>query len=733
MRRTGRALGLLSAALAMAAPAAAEGTDLAELLNEPIVTTASQNAETASTAPATSTTISAEDLRRQGIRTLEEAVNYLSLGVSSGGGRSMRSTIDLGARGVLLTGDAGSHFLLLIDGHAVNEPFNGTARFDHTAGIPIEAVDRIEVIVGPGSVLYGSNAMLGVISVTTKSAATLKGITVAGETELPVWRRAAVLGGASFRLFGSKAEVTGAAQYWEEYGPDFVLGPVNVGTDGLSMGPAITERGGAATGIWGGRRAERSTFAYVPSGLLRFRVGDFELSMRGRIADWGRPFGGGDFDDPNSRGLERNASADLKYRRLLTPQLEVSARAYGDVHDLRDSYNASATETCPILGITTCQYSKTVASRWAGAELQANYSWLSDGSLATLVGADGRTRFAGSKSDSRDFDTNEPFIDSQGIIDKTDQIFGAYLQQTWTPSRRLGFNAGARLDHDPRFDPVISPRAASSFGLWEGGTLRGIYSEAFRAPSFEESDYGDFLLARARNLRPETVRSVEGSFEQRVHGHRLFFGVFKSWWKDLVALQALTHAEAIEAVERGELPVAVASTSHMRYENAASIESYGFNAAIEGSLVSQRFRYGLNLTESYSRRRDPGQGDQELPVAPQLFGNARVSYDLGGSFPTVALGSYVLSARPANVVHTPGFSPRPFAPVQVDLRATVTGPVPIVRGLSYRLSAAYLFGDRGPYALGRTLLPSPEEPSAHLIPLQSFRVSIGLEYRFLDD
>ncbi len=54
------------------------------------------------------------------------------------------------------------------DGHAINEPLFGTARFDRGAGIPLEMVDHIEVILGPGSVLYGSNAMLGVINVITK-------------------------------------------------------------------------------------------------------------------------------------------------------------------------------------------------------------------------------------------------------------------------------------------------------------------------------------------------------------------------------------------------------------------------------------------------------------------------------------------------------------------------------------------------------------------------------------
>ena len=62
------------------------------------------------------------------------------------------------------------HFLVLVDGHAMNEPLRGSAWTGVGSGVPIEIIDHIEVIVGPGSVLYGSNAMFGLINVVTKRA-----------------------------------------------------------------------------------------------------------------------------------------------------------------------------------------------------------------------------------------------------------------------------------------------------------------------------------------------------------------------------------------------------------------------------------------------------------------------------------------------------------------------------------------------------------------------------------
>lgn len=163
---------ILTTVIAIAAVAAhgvarADNDDLEAALEQGLVTTASQMAETKASAPATSSVISAEDIHRHGIRSLNEALNYLALGMVT---TSPAHGGEIGARGVLITVDYGNHVLLLIDGHAVNEPYGGAANFDRGLGVPIELVDHIEVILGPGAVLYGSNAMLGVVNVVTKRA-----------------------------------------------------------------------------------------------------------------------------------------------------------------------------------------------------------------------------------------------------------------------------------------------------------------------------------------------------------------------------------------------------------------------------------------------------------------------------------------------------------------------------------------------------------------------------------
>src|SRR5439155_13484060 len=112
---------------------------------------------------------------------------------------------------------------------------------------------------------------------------------------------------------------------------------------------------------------------------------------------------------------------------------------------------------------------------------------------------------------------------------------------------------GARVDRDPRFDPVVSPRLAGTLQSWRGGSLKAVYAEAFRAPSWGETQLHGPDQIVAAGLRPERVRSAEASIEQRFGAHRLLFGVFRSSWNDLVELHFLNDAEIIDARRRGEI------------------------------------------------------------------------------------------------------------------------------------------------------------------------------------
>jgi outer membrane receptor protein involved in Fe transport len=370
----------------------------------------------------------------------------------------------------------------------------------------------------------------------------------------------------------------------------------------------------------------------------------------------------------------------------------------------------------------------------------AAFDWRKDGSAVTLVGIDGRLRFAASQMDVLDATTGRHLASTDGALRVHDRIFGAYAQQSWSPVTWISLNAGARLDFDQRFGSRISPRFGASFPVWSGGTLKGIYSEAFRAPSWQESASTLETQLAAGDLRPETVRSIEGAVDQRLGSHRLIFGVFRSWWRDLVELHVLTDPEVRAEQMAGRLPAFLA-TSATQYKNVSSIENYGFNAGYEGTLGQGRWRYGLNWTGAIAQRVERGMPDAPLVVAPQMFGNARMAYDIGSAWPTVAMAAHYQGSRPTDRAWA--FSPSPFAPPLGELRLTLTGAFPGAGGLTYRAYANYGFAEKGLYVIGPTqsgttsgardpltgeliILVRPPE----LIPVERFRVGLGLRYDF---
>jgi outer membrane receptor for ferrienterochelin and colicins len=727
-------------AFLLAGPARASddsGADVQALLDETIVTTASKSLETGTAAPATSTSITAEELRRYGIHSLDEAIDFLSLGVVTA--NPLRDP-DIGSRGVMMTGDRGNHFLLLVNGHYVNEPLYGTAHFGRGMGVPFEMIDHLEVVIGPGSVLYGSSAMFGVINVITKRAKDFAGTHVVAETE--VGKSYRVGAGAGYQL-GRETEITVGVGYYAQKGPTFTFGPQNFGFDDASGAPTVSSYKGPANGIWGGKASE-SYYSYVPSAVVRFSSGNLEVNLRGMTYKRSAPYAAylspvpGDFDYPNNYDLDRNASADIAYRIRPTSVLELAARVYGDTYDTQKFFTTSTRSACIYIDAAPCLNHQIGVSQWVGTEVQASFNWFHDATFVTMVGADVRLVRVQAKDDVKNADTLAYRESSTTVIpagkDKVDEVLGAYLQQTWSPSAWLAVNAGTRVDVSERYeDPVASPRLATNFSTWRGGTLKLIYAAAFRAPTWYEQQANNVNLLESEDLKPERVRSTEAVLEQKLGAQRLLFGVFRSWWTDLIDLHRITQAEYSALAAAGKLP-SLLSFSAQQYRNISAIDNFGFNARVEGSFGANKWRYGLNATAAYTSQEDDQFGAPHPPaVTPQMFGNARIAYDFGDNYPVIGLAGHYLGRRPPSRAFEKHFPRTPYVQPQVELRLTVSGPLPIVPGLSYRASLNYAFSDEAPYIVGRpadtrNVLTSP---SPQFAPVDPFRGTVGLQYDFL--
>jgi outer membrane receptor for ferrienterochelin and colicins len=722
---------VLVAALTVAATAHAEDTtDLQSLLSERVVTTASTTAERESTAPALSTTITAEDLHRFGIRTLAEALTFLSLGVVAG---DTLRTPDIGARGVLFENDSGKHFLLMVNGHAVNDPLYGAARFDQGAGVPFDLIDHIEVVLGPGSVLYGSNAMMGVINVITKSGGAYRGGHALGEYEFGRSAHVAAGGGTTFELFGAPSELTLAADYYRQTGPELTFDTMRTPGDffgspfRVSFGP--TEPG---VNVWGGT-VTHAYFAEAPSAMLRLRSGDFELNLMGSAYRRGIPYATSslpvEFDDGSSEEVDRALRLDARHEATLSALVQLTSRLYADTYDYQRHLDVPA-QLC--LAPSPCRYYDAGLSRWAGIEERVSLNWLHDQSLVTLLGIDMRERWASAKEDLTDEATGAYLAPTAGHIDVRSTLIAPYLQQTYSPTRWLDLNAGARLDADSRFSPVLSPRGAVALHPWEKTTFKGIYSQAFRAPTWSETLLANHLVAPSDGVQPETVRSLEGSIEQRFGTNRLLLSLFRTWWDHLIESTNLTAAEKTELQSERKVPPFVANIEQFR--NLSTLDNYGLSLAWEGSAGATRVRYGVNVTEALSLVDDPS-GAGTLVAAPRYFGNAHLIWAMPGYVPTPGLVAAVLGPRPMDRPAADG-STLPPAPPLADLRLTLTGSLPL-RGLSYRASAEYVTASHGPYSAGpdltwltvggRTIEGMPTPVAA---PVDQLRAFVGLRYDF---
>jgi hypothetical protein len=266
---------------------------------------------------------------------------------------------------------------------------------------------------------------------------------------------------------------------------------------------------------------------------------------------------------------------------------------------------------------------------------------------------------------------------------------------------------------------------------WGGGRLKLMYAEAFRGPSAYELTYADpNSQVAAADLGPETVRSVEGSFEQRFGKHRLLFGVFRSWWSGLVNYAELSQAEIDAGIAAGTLTPGLEAAAY-RYANSDRVNNYGMNAAYEGAALGGRLRFGLNVTAATtSIDFADGAGAHQLTVAPQTFGNARTSYELGPDLPTVALAFRFTDRRLADRAYDGGFARAPSAPPLLAARVALTGKLPPLPNLSYRLGAEYSFTKVEPYVIGATAYAADETTRAELAPTRRAQAFVGLEYAF---
>jgi iron complex outermembrane receptor protein len=160
------AVALLAAALAAGeTPAEQDLTTLSlEELAQVKVFTASRHLEDARKAPSAVSVITSDEIARYGWRTLGEVLGSV---------RGFYTAYDrnytyVGVRGFLQSGDYNARILLLINGHRVNENVYDSAMIGTEFPLDLDLIERVEIVRGPSSSMYGTNAELAVVNVITR-------------------------------------------------------------------------------------------------------------------------------------------------------------------------------------------------------------------------------------------------------------------------------------------------------------------------------------------------------------------------------------------------------------------------------------------------------------------------------------------------------------------------------------------------------------------------------------
>jgi len=141
----------------------------------PSVFSASKYEQRLSEAPASVSIVTADEIRNYGYRTLEDILDSVRGFYTS----NDRNYAYPGIRGFNRPGDYGTRILLLLDGQRLNDGIYDAAQIDREFRVDVDLIDRVEIIRGTGSSLYGSNALLGIVNVITKRGRDLKGVELA--------------------------------------------------------------------------------------------------------------------------------------------------------------------------------------------------------------------------------------------------------------------------------------------------------------------------------------------------------------------------------------------------------------------------------------------------------------------------------------------------------------------------------------------------------------------------
>ena len=555
MRFVPRALLLFVVPASLAAQTPIDTVEL-----NPVVVTATRLSRSLAGVPAAVTVLRGADLREQGIHTVFEALRDVP-------GAAVVQTGSFGGQtSLFIRGGQSNYVKVLVDGVPVNQP-GGSFDF---ANLTTDNIERIEVVRGPASVLYGSDAVTGVVQIFTRRAP--------GSS-----RSEASVRGGTYGTLAWNAEASGGSQ-------------------AATYSAALSRF--TSDGMYAFNNAYHNT---VFSGLARVVPDDrtdATLTLRYEDAVFHFPTNGaGKAVDHNQFGYGSGPTLGLDVGHFFSRRLEARLLlATNETNGGSDNRPDSTTDSSRFQNLDDV--------RRSSADVRANL-YLSSGAVVTLGTAIEQER-------EHSFNVCQTSFGDCGTlpIDSARWNAAFYAQGVTDVAGSIGLTTGLRVEDNQRFGTFVAYRVGAVYRVAAGTRLRLTAGTGFREPSFLEN-YSTGYTVGNPDLRPEHSRSWELGIEQRLAADRVTFSAtgFEQRFIDLIDYDpsapagapnysnvAAADANGLELVTRfapaGPLSLA-ASYTYLHTE----ITNPGFDSSSGALLAAGR---PLTRRPKHSARLDAG-------------------------------------------------------------------------------------------------------------------------------
>jgi outer membrane receptor protein involved in Fe transport len=541
------------------------------------VTAPTKRAARISATPAIISVITASELSRMGAHDLYEALRYVP-------GIDLTETFfgftSVGFRGILQT-HYNNRSLVLLDGHPLFETYTGSYYLEQ---IPLDAVDRIEIVRGPGSTLYGTNAYAGVINVITKKPEDLEGGTIkltggSFSTYFPSFVAGKASKGLGWVVAGSVQHSSGY-DYRVEVDEDGKSGAVDFRDNHVNALVSLRT---------GGFRAH---FGYFDNDKDKFGLVPALVSSRARTTT--------------------GVFGDVSFEREVAKGIKLESSIYYDSYERKERIG---------------WYPPAASQKAAGVGQPGMIHY--DGGDKVGLDVHGRFDLWGHTSviagvmHEREHSGTAPFIsDTTGAIVPTAGSWLArhdsddtavYVQIDTQLGSKVGVVGGLRYNENSEYGGHLSPRLGVVVAATDALSFKILYGNAFRNPNFFEKYVETVnVLWGDPNLKPEQIDTIDVGLDYMLSPlHNVRLNYFYIETDDIIARSRL-----IPAGQGGN------TKPTPQYGNADGQKISGIEAEWRGWLTEHVFHF-INVSFVKGEERSSGA---DVAFVPRYLANLGLAW-----------------------------------------------------------------------------------------------------------